>query len=61
VIFAGEAYVQLPITTDYGAAKLFFSTVDNDIVPTQALPSAKPLIWQLRHLTTAHHSIMPSL
>ncbi|MEO5571392.1 MAG: VWA domain-containing protein [Bacteroidia bacterium] len=35
IIFAGQAYVQLPITTDYGAAKLFLQTVNSDIVPTQ--------------------------
>lgn len=35
IVFAGQAYVQLPITTDYGAAKLFLSTVNTGIVPTQ--------------------------
>jgi len=35
VIFAGEAYVQLPITTDYSAAKMFLNNITTDIVPTQ--------------------------
>lgn len=35
IIFAGEAYVQLPITTDYSAAKLFLGNISTDIVPTQ--------------------------
>ena len=35
IVFAGEAYVQLPITTDYAAAKLFLENVDCDAVPTQ--------------------------
>ncbi len=35
VVFAGDAYTQLPITTDYGAAKLFLSTIEPDIVPRQ--------------------------
>lgn len=35
VVFAGDAYMQLPITTDYGAAKLFLSTIEPDIVPRQ--------------------------
>ena len=35
VVFAGDAYTQLPITTDYGAAKLMLSTVETDIVPRQ--------------------------
>jgi len=35
VVFAGEAYVQLPITTDYSSAKLFLETIGTDVVPTQ--------------------------
>ncbi|HEY4798007.1 MAG TPA: VWA domain-containing protein [Bacteroidia bacterium] len=35
IVFAGEAYVQLPITTDYAAAKLFLETADCDAVPVQ--------------------------
>lgn len=35
VVFAGEAYVQLPITTDYGAAKLFLESINPKIVPVQ--------------------------
>jgi Ca-activated chloride channel family protein len=35
VVFAGEAYVQCPITTDYGAMKLFLDQVSCDLVATQ--------------------------
>lgn len=35
IVFAGDAYVQLPITTDYAAAKLFLSTINTDLIPTQ--------------------------
>jgi len=35
IVFAGQAYVQLPITTDYSAAKLFLSTINTEMVPTQ--------------------------
>ncbi|MBR9832957.1 VWA domain-containing protein [Acidiluteibacter ferrifornacis] len=35
IVFAGEAYIQLPLTSDYSAAKLFLQTIDNNIVPTQ--------------------------
>jgi Ca-activated chloride channel family protein len=35
IVFAGQAYTQLPVTTDYAAAKLFLNTVDTDVVPTQ--------------------------
>jgi len=35
VIFAGDAYLQLPITTDYSAAKIFLDDVDSEIIPVQ--------------------------
>ncbi|MBE9481572.1 MAG: VWA domain-containing protein, partial [Bacteroidetes bacterium] len=35
IVFAGKAYMQLPITTDYAAAKLFLSTINTEIVPVQ--------------------------
>jgi Ca-activated chloride channel family protein len=35
IVFAGEAYTQLPITTDYTSAKLFLSNVGPDIIPKQ--------------------------
>lgn len=35
IIFAGGAYVQLPLTTDYEAAKLFIDQVDTDLMSSQ--------------------------
>jgi len=35
IVFAGNAYVQLPITTDHSAAKMFLSTISTKVVPTQ--------------------------
>jgi Ca-activated chloride channel homolog len=35
VVFAGEAFVQLPLTTDHSAAKLFLTSIDTDIIPNQ--------------------------
>lgn len=35
VVFAGEAYTQLPITSDYSSARLFLSGINTDIVPIQ--------------------------
>jgi Ca-activated chloride channel family protein len=43
VVFAGNAYTQLPITTDYSAAKLFLSTINTDIVPTQGTAIAEAI------------------
>jgi Ca-activated chloride channel family protein len=48
IVFAGEAYVQLPITTDYSAAKLFLSTVNTNIVPTQGTKIAKAIDLSVR-------------
>lgn len=33
VVFAGEAFTQFPLTTDYSAANLFLDVVDVDVVP----------------------------
>lgn len=35
IVFAGRAYVQLPITTDFNAAKLFLSSINTDLIPAQ--------------------------
>jgi Ca-activated chloride channel family protein len=35
IVFAGEAYVQLPITTDYAAAKMFLGSIGPGMVPVQ--------------------------
>jgi Ca-activated chloride channel family protein len=33
IVFAGEAYTQFPLTTDYSAANLFLDVVDVDVAP----------------------------
>lgn len=35
VVFAGDAFLQLPLTSDYGAAKLFISEISTDDISTQ--------------------------
>jgi tetratricopeptide (TPR) repeat protein len=35
VVFAGKAYLQMPLTADHSAAKMFLSTASTDAVPTQ--------------------------
>lgn len=35
IVFAGNAYVQLPVTTDYSAAKMFLSTINTELIPSQ--------------------------
>lgn len=35
VVFAGEAFVQLPLTTDYSAARMFLNSIRTNTVPVQ--------------------------
>ena len=35
IVFAGEAYVQMPLTSDTQSAKLFLNSIDNSLVPVQ--------------------------
>ncbi|MEN6617882.1 MAG: VWA domain-containing protein [Rikenellaceae bacterium] len=35
IVFAGQAYVQLPITTDYVSAKIFLNNINSESVPVQ--------------------------
>jgi Ca-activated chloride channel family protein len=35
VIFAGKAYIQMPLTTDYSATRLFLSNINPGMVPVQ--------------------------
>ncbi len=35
IVFAGDAYTQIPITMDYSATKMFLSSINTNIVPKQ--------------------------
>lgn len=35
IVFAGDAYTQLPITSDFISAKMFLNSIDTGMVPTQ--------------------------
>lgn len=35
IVFAGDAYIQLPVTSDYVSAKMFLSSIHPAMVPTQ--------------------------
>ena len=43
VAFAGEAFVQCPLTSDYGAAKLFLRAIDPEAMPSQGTALAAAL------------------
>ncbi len=35
IVFAGDAYTQIPVTTDYVSARMFLSTIGPEMVPRQ--------------------------
>ena len=43
IVFAGDAYIQLPITTDYAAARMFLESVNTNIVPVQGTAIGKAI------------------
>ncbi len=51
VIFAGQSLVQLPITTDYNAAKMFLSEIKSDLVPVQGTAIGEALARSATLLT----------
>ena len=56
VIFAGNAYKQLPLTTDYAAAKLFLSAVDTKIVPTQGTAIGEAIDMSMNSFDEQEHN-----
>ena len=43
IVFAGEAYVQMPLTTDTQSAKLFLNSIDPTLVPVQGTVISKAI------------------
>ncbi len=43
VVFAGDAYTQLPITSDFVSAKMFFSSINPNLVPQQGTALGKAI------------------
>ena len=53
IVFAGDAYTQLPITSDYVSAKMFLNSIDPKMVPTQGTAIG-------RAISTAMNSFSPN-
>lgn len=51
IVFAGDAYIQLPITSDYVSAKLFLNTISTDIVPKQGTAIGSAIELGVRSFT----------
>jgi Ca-activated chloride channel family protein len=43
IVFAGRAYLQMPLTVDYSAAKMYLKTVSPAMVPTQGTNIAEAI------------------
>ncbi len=56
IVFAGDAYVQLPITSDYVSAKMFFSTLNPRLVPTQGTAIGSAVNLAIRSFTPNEES-----
>lgn len=48
IVFAGDAFTQLPITADYVSAKMFLNTISTDLVPVQGTAIGKALDLAMR-------------
>ena len=51
VVFAGDAFVQLPITSDYVSAKMFLQNIDPSLIATQGTDIAKAITLAMRSFT----------
>lgn len=51
IVFAGDAYTQLPITSDYNSAKLFLNSVNTQIVPKQGTAIGSAIGLGIRSFT----------
>ena len=51
VVFAGEAYVQLPITSDYVSAKMFLSDITPSLISAQGTDIARAIRVSLSSFT----------
>lgn len=56
IVFAGKAYTQLPITTDYAAAKMYLSTLSSDMVPTQGTSIGSAIELAMESFGDNNHS-----
>ena len=52
VVFAGQAFVQLPITTDYVSAKIFLNSTNTSSVPVQGTALADAISTCARSFST---------
>jgi len=52
IVFAGDAFVQLPITTDYVSAKIFLNTISTESVRRQGTDLGEAILTGLRSFSS---------
>lgn len=52
IVFAGEAFVQMPMTSDLNAARMFLSNINTDIVPIQGTAIGRAIEMSARSFTS---------
>ena len=55
IVFAGDAFVQLPITSDYVSAKMFLSTIDPSMIVNQGTDIAAAIQMATHSFTQQEH------
>jgi Ca-activated chloride channel family protein len=56
VAFAGTAFVECPLTLDYGAAEIFLDAIDTDLIPVKGTDLAEAIGVSLAAFEGATHS-----
>lgn len=51
IVFAGDAYTQLPITSDFVSAKMFLNSISTEMVPTQGTSIGAAIDMAMRSFT----------
>ena len=52
IVFAGQSFVQLPITTDYVSAKIFLNSINTESVPVQGTALGEAIYTAIRGCST---------
>ncbi|MCK9302216.1 MAG: VWA domain-containing protein [Bacteroidales bacterium] len=55
-VFAGKAYLQLPLTMDYNSVKMLLSTVDPTFIPVQGTALAEAIKLSVKSFNESDHS-----
>lgn len=55
VVFAGKAYLQMPMTVDYAAGKMYLENLSTDLIPTQGTAIAEAVDMARKSFKVQEH------